>query len=175
MSICLFSCNEKKIKKEEIVLNTINKKWMQKQIVIPSTAVPFAAILPKNAPAKYTIIAFYDGSCSMCYIELKKWEETMHNYKKLGLDNVAFKFILSGNSRGVVDYYLTELGFPTDLVYYDSKDEFNTQYPFLKEPRYKYSSILLDKNFNVLFIGNPTISKVDNDRFLTLIKRKILF
>ena len=169
LSICLFSCKEKD-HKETLEFNAINKKWIGKQIVIPPSVLPFAGTLSKKAPTKYTIIAFYDGNCSMCYIELKKWKKTMSDYKELGLNNVTFKFILSGNSKGVVDYQLTELGFPIDLAFYDSKDEFNTKYPFLKEPGYKYSSILLDEKEKVLFIGNPTISDVDNDRFLTLIK-----
>ena len=170
LNISFFSCNEKKINKDESVINSINKKWIGKQIVIPPSVLPFAVTLSKKAPTKYTIIAFYDGNCSMCYIELKKWKKTMSDSKELGFNNVTFKFILSGNSKSVVDYHLTELGFPIDLAFYDSKDEFNTQFPFLKEPGYKYSSILLDEKEKVLFIGNPTISDVDNDRFLTLIK-----
>ncbi|MBA0884908.1 hypothetical protein [Flavobacterium undicola] len=171
LSTCLFSCKENIEKKKNVALNSINKKWIGKQIVYPLTVKPFVDTVQKKIHNKYSIVAFYDGSCSMCYLELKKWEKTMQIYKKIGLGNVAFKFVLSGNSKSVVDYYLTELGFPIDLVYYDSKDEFNAEYQFLKESGYKYSSILLDEMDNVLFIGNPTISKEDNNMFLKIIKK----
>lgn len=170
LSFGMFSCKDRIDKESPIILNFINKKWIGTKIDFPSTIIPLRDTVSKSKQGRYRIVGFYDGHCSMCYAQLIKWQKTIKNYKEEGFKNVNFMFIFSGNSKGYVEYSINQLGFPLDLVYYDSKDVFNSQYSFLEESEYKYSSMLLDENDNVLFIGNPTISKEDNNTFLKIIK-----
>lgn len=169
LSFCLFSCKENTVKKE-IIVKSVNKIWKGKKIVFQSSIIPLSDTKQMNKQSKYTILGFYDGHCSVCYGELVKWRKIIQDYKKKGFDDVVYKFVLSGNSKAYVGYSLKELGFPIDLVYYDSKDIFSSEYQFVNESGYKYSAMLLDENNKILFIGNPTIYKKDNDRFLEIIK-----
>lgn len=171
VGICIFSCKDNITKKKEVIIDKINKEWVGKKIMLPNTILQIGKIVDsKKKLSKYKIVGFYDGHCSMCYAQLAKWNKVMENYRNEGLDNVSFMFVFSGNSKGYVEYSINQIGFPLNFVSFDSKDVFITKYPFVLESGYKYSSILLDKNDKVLFVGNPTISNEDYKMFLNIIK-----
>lgn len=118
---------------------------------------------------KFTIVAYYNGSCSACYLQLSRWIKTLENLKKTNL-NVDFKFILSGDSNAVLKANLEEINFPLINAYHDKNDEFGMKYNFLLNESYTNSSMLLDKNDKILCIGNPIDSNGDMNKYIELMK-----
>lgn len=171
LSFYFFSCKENTKNKEKTEVNAVNMVWKGKKIIFPSSLKRLSDSLQKPKNNKYTIVAFYDGHCSICYSELNKWKTVMKDYKKRNFNNVNFKFILSGNNKPDVEFNLINMNFPLHQVLYDSKEEFNGNYKFTTEYRYKYSSMLLNENNIILYVGNPTNSEKDENEFIKRIKQ----
>lgn len=122
----------------------------------------------KKEKTKFTIVVYYDGNCATCYFQLLKWRDFIEKNKKNHLQT-QFKFILSSYSIAVLKANLEDINFPLENVYHDKNDDFINKYEFLLNDDYTNSSMLLDEFHRVLYIGNPTISKTDKDKFIKLI------
>ena len=122
-----------------------------------------------NKQSKYNVITYYDGDCGVCYLQLSKWSEFIKSLKRINND-ISFKYILSGNSKAVVKANLEEINFDLVNVYYDEKNEFVNKYPFLVDKRYENSSILIEKNNKIVYIGNPTVSNDILNKYIELLE-----
>lgn len=170
--VLLDSCQYEKNKQLDISKNEtkINQKWKGKNVFFGESLKSLSKNAPPNNKAKFTIVAYYDGGCSVCYFQLKKWFEIMKSFEVY--KNVSFKFILSGYNRVYLENNLKVLKFPIDYVQHDEKEEFVNEYKFLLDPYYENSAMLLDKDNKVLFIGNPTISKNVKERYIEIMSAK---
>jgi hypothetical protein len=157
------SCKDSK-KNESHIEYKNNENWVGTNITFPKSLTKFEHE-NLNKKSKFNIIVYYNGDCGICYLQLLKWNKIIEDFRKLKSD-ISFKFILSGNSSAVLKANLDNIGFSLKDVYHDENDEFGEKYSFLLDKEYIHSSMLLDKNNVVLYIGNPTISKTDKDKYL---------
>ncbi|MBU2903431.1 hypothetical protein KO529_01435 [Arenibacter algicola] len=149
-------------------LTKINEKWMDEQLVLPLSLERLKDSLPIKNVKPYTIIAFYNGNCSACYLELHKWKKVIPQLSKV--NQVEFKFILTGPSKPFLQYNLEEIDFSIDFVFYDKNDEFINHYNYMNSAGYLFSSLLVNRDNDILSIGNPTISNDDLIRFIKLME-----
>lgn len=167
--ISIFSCkqNDSIVDFKE---KTNNNIWVGKKVYFFKSikALKSDKIIKDNNNSKFTIVSYYDGNCSFCFLELAKWSKKMN---ALNINNnVSFKFILPSDNITSLNINLENIEFPKQLVYHDSKREFGDTYTFLSEKGYKNASILLNQNNEILHIGNPTISKIALKTYLETIK-----
>ncbi|MFL1011694.1 MULTISPECIES: hypothetical protein [Flavobacteriaceae] len=165
--IFINSCNGLREKKE----NTSNAKEV---VVLGSILNSYQSIKPlavsndsSGLEKKYRIVAYYNGDCGVCYLQLFKWKKMVQKFASFDVD---FKFILSGNSSAVIKANLEEIGFPLEVVYHDQKDEFGKAHTFFLDRGYKNSAVLLNKKGEILLIGNPTISTDIMNNYLKFLK-----
>lgn len=165
-----YSCKQNEIRKNKYDQQLVsrNEKWVGQKILFSKSLKPFdSQKLKKQYDTKFTIVTYYDGSCSFCFFQLMKWVEAE---KTLSIYDVSFIYILAGLNITVLEINLEKIKFPLKDVFHDSKDEFGGKYNFLLEKGYVNSSILLNQNNKVLYIGNPTISEDDKNKFIELMK-----
>lgn len=143
--------------------------WKNLEIEFPQSLIPLE-LNPKEKQINsgFTIVVFYDGDCSVCYIELMKWIQLIDEFNELNF-NTNFRIILSGNNEFILRHHLEKIKFPIEYCYYDSKNEFIDQYQFFIAPNYWNASVLLDENHKILTIGNPIISSKNKNEFLGLL------
>ncbi|MCH7413641.1 hypothetical protein MM213_09105 [Belliella sp. R4-6] len=110
----------------------------------------------------FTVVAYYDGNCSACYLELIKWLDLVKEFEQ----DLNFKFILSGNGEALIKHQLVKIGFPLELCYFDPKDVLIDSFPFFITPNYLNSAVLLNDQNEITKIGNPTISQKSKIDFL---------
>lgn len=167
--LLVFSCKNNEETSESFKLNeNVNENWAGKNIIFPKSLVKFNYKIA-NEKHKFNLIIYYNGNCGVCYLQLLKWNNIIEDFKKLN-QNISFKFILSGNSSSVVKANLENIRFSLEDVYHDEKEEFGEKYEFLLDKEYINSSMLLDENNKILYIGNPSISETAEKKYIELLK-----
>ena len=162
----LFSCRQPKQNQIERTPDSVNAKWRGKKISLPQSLEKIDSNNQNSVSenSEYSIIAYYDGNCNKCYAELKKWPKIIDEFKNENL-NVNLKYILAGFNKALLKSYLEQANIPLQDFYYDYNDSVLLKYSFLTDPGYIHSAMLLNSNDEIVFIGNPTISKEDKRRY----------
>ncbi|MFY0631708.1 MAG: redoxin domain-containing protein [Flavobacteriaceae bacterium] len=149
--------------------NKVNEQWKNKNIVFPSSLKSLNLLDQKeNDNSKFNIVVFYDGNCSSCYSELKKWRLLIKEFYDSKID-VSFKFILTGMNSNLVKSYLEEIEFEYKNVFFDAKEEFKKEYGFMLENNYRYSSLLINEEKKIVYVGNIMLFKTVKEKYLKII------
>lgn len=168
--ILFFSCNKKEQTveiKNNIYSEDVNYEWKGKKIFYPKSVHPI--IDKKEMKHQFSIVVYYDGGCSVCYIQLLDWIKCIKDIEGINND-IQFKFILSGYTKKLLEINLRKINFPLEKVFFDSKNDFISKYSFFLDKGYENSTILLDKSDKILLIGNPMISENMMKKYIELIK-----
>lgn len=179
--LILFSCNRNQAKKiEEVIIDPINKelisinsKLIGKEIILPEL-VPLQTKYSTSGlnKSEFTILVYYDGNCSGCFLQLSKWVE-MSKILNRANSNINYKFVLWGANEPLIKYNLNEFNIYLDDIYFDEMKYFGENYSFLLEPNYLFSCILLNKNNRILQIGNPINSIFSREAFTRILKKEM--
>ncbi len=154
LSLTVIACNNRKKQPESI--ESIIKKY--KKIELPNIQED----LQNSKSLK--IATYINGDCSVCISELSIWKEWVIKDSC----SVQFLFFFHSTDSLRLDYII--------------KNYFNIEYPLIYDKESKYLSIndikkddkmfqtfLLDKDNNVLLVGNPLLNK----KLADLYKREI--
>ena len=169
--ITVISCKSDADNKLVLIDNEINEQWVNKNILFPSSLKPLNLLPQKEKDSsKFNVVVYYDGNCSSCYVELNKWKVLIKEFNDSKVD-VSFTFILTGMNSNLVRSYLKEIEFEHENVFFDAKEEFKKVYGFMLENNYRYSSLLVNEQNKVVFVGNLMLFKGFKDRCLEEIQK----
>lgn len=160
---CLFSCQE--TEKERV--SRLVREWEGKGIVYPHNA-HFSILgrdtnyLPKS---EYTIVAYVDSiGCTSCKLQLPQWKRLIAQLDSI--ENTTVLFFLHPKDKKEMAYILERDNF-THPVCIDEKDAFNKLNKFPIDMTFQ--TFLLDKDNNVIAIGNPVHNPNVKELYLKLI------
>ncbi len=164
--LILCSCKHDNLKQVPNEVLEANNKWIGEQVSFFKSINPLSQNLEitKNE-SSFTIVAYYDANCSLCFFELTKWVKEIEDFN---IYDVSFKFILTSNNITSLKINLENIQFPITDVYHDGKDEFGNRYNFLLDHGYYNSSMLLDNNNKIIYVGNPTISQAVKEKYVKI-------
>lgn len=112
--------------------------------------------------ADYKVVSYVDSvGCLSCKLQLDKWKEIIHRIDSVSDVRVPFVFFFSPEKQRDVVYATKSGGFDHPIVL-DLKNEFNALNHFPAD--FNFQTMLLDKDNNVVAIGNP----VQNPKILEL-------
>jgi hypothetical protein len=174
------SCESKKASETERTVNN----WMYKTIKLPNitpvNVIEKYAIEPQiDSTKEYKILLYIDSTgCTYCKLNMNIWKQYIE--EMIGKTNFFFYFHPKNEQELLVSLKRKKFNYP---VYIDNEDEINTLNHFPKDPMFQ--CFLLDKNNNVLAVGNPAINKniwklykkiitgeILDERLVTFIKTK---
>ncbi|MBS1592594.1 MAG: hypothetical protein JST07_10870 [Bacteroidetes bacterium] len=119
----------------------------------------------------YTIITYINVSCSVCIAEIDKWNEFFDTASN---GNLQIKLIFYSEDKFEYIKYLSETNgikkFPFPF-YLDNKETFAIKNPIFKDKTVD-KTILINKNGNIVLIGNPLHSKEIESKYLNKIQQK---
>ena len=128
------------------------------------------SLLNKKLNTDYKLIIYRDSlSCSVCYVEtLPYWQKLMDELNCYSKGKLDFIFILSPLKKDETNLRLNlEVSEFKHPIYIDMKRNFQQENPQL--PKFEELNVfLLDKNNNVIMIGDP----LENKKIKELLKRK---
>ncbi len=168
--IVICSCDSKKAHVKNVVATMMSQQMkmpldkMQCRYHLKDTVVT------DDLTADFKFVVFVDSSeCSPCFIDgLYQWNNFIDEIGRVN-DKVKFVFIVSPKKEQMEDVYLS-------ISYCGIKQHIyvDTAYAFIDENRYLAKErdlqiFLLDKNNDVLLVGNPKT----NDGIMSLLKRTI--
>ncbi|WP_281989365.1 hypothetical protein [Aquimarina aggregata] len=145
-------------------LKELNNIYTNKELQLTSSL--FNRIIKNKENAKHTLLVYYSADCSSCFEQLKRWEQTLLYFQGFG-NNLNIKFILYTNDETIIEEELEKVNFPKSYVIYDHRNEFIKRYDHAAE--YPYNTMLLDKDYKILFIGSPLDSESIKKHYTELI------
>ena len=146
-------------------------EWEGKEILFPTHST--FTIQGKDTvdfdfrDAEYKIVSYTDSTgCTACKLQLKRWKDLMSEVDSLSHVNVDFLMYFHPKDMKELRYLTRRDGF-THPVCFDEKDDFNRLNRFPSEMMFQ--SFLLDKENNVVALGNPVLSPKVKELYLKLI------
>jgi len=174
---CLFSCNNKKMPKEETA-KTDKFTLLDKKIIIPQNS---EAYLMKNEVADsvkeslwasdYKILLYLDSAaCTDCSMKYKDWENIMYETNITFPDKVTFLFFVHPVSKNKVlaSLILNNFNNPVFVNEINEIDRLNNI-----SQQFSFQCFLLDKNNRVLLVGNPFIDDNVWEKYKTAINGNV--
>ena len=165
--LCLASCAES----DKERLSRLVSEWERKEILFPAHST--FTIQGKDTvefnfkDADYKIVTYVDSAgCTSCKLQLPRWKELVTEVDSLTDGRVPFLFYFHPKDIKELRYLTRKDGF-TYPVCFDEKDDFNRLNRFPSEMMFQ--SFLLDKENNVVALGNPVLSPKVKELYLKLI------
>lgn len=118
--------------------------------------------------SRYKYVVYYDSmDCKPCKIhELKQWNRLLQDYD---IQDVSCVFIFSVKNSDLysyIEYYdELQLDYP---IFFDKKNCFLKKNPYIPEEN-KFHAFLLDKNNNIILVGNPLYNEKIKNILLKII------
>lgn len=164
----LISCKQKNIEKENAIA-----RWLGKEIVIPEGSIyqiGDTAVEYCFDAADFKIVTYVDSTgCTACRMKLNEWDKFINEIK--GIDDVEINFVLI---IGTKDKYQV-----TDILKINSFDHpviIDTEFGFSKLNKIsedvKLHTFLLDKDNNVVIVGNPINNPKMKELYYKLLKNQ---
>lgn len=175
LCVCLFiaSCSES----EKERLSRLVKEWEGKEILFPDHST--FTIQGKDTvdfdfqDAEYKIVTYIDSiGCTSCKLQLHNWKKLIERVEKLTDKRVAFVFNFCIKAKRDLQS-LTKADNFEYPVCFDEKDVFNRLNNFPTDV--SFQTFLLNKENEVLAIGNPVHNKDVEKLYLKIISNKELF
>lgn len=169
--ICCFSC--KQIKQEELVLSVLNE-WIGKELLVPDSTCFFKYDENYNFcsdfdKADYRILNYIDSlDCLNCNLRLKEWNILIKELSEKGKTVIpVFVFSPKNTNRMKEIFPLVKRNALTFPIVIDSLDLFNKLNNFPLDNR--FHTFLLNKDNQVLYIGNPVHNPKIEELYLKVI------
>ena len=165
--LCLASCAES----DKERLSRLVSEWERKEILFPAHST--FTIQGKDTvdfnfkDADYKVVTYVDSAgCTGCKLQLPRWKELIAEVDSLTDGRVPFLFYFHPKDIKELRYLTRKDGF-TYPVCFDEKDDFNRLNRFPSEMMFQ--TFLLDKENNVVALGNPVLSPKVKELYLKLI------
>ena len=165
--LCLVSCAES----DKERLSRLVSEWERKEILFPAhstfTVQGKDTVDFEFKDADYKVVTYVDSAgCTGCKLQLPRWKELIAEVDSLTDGRVPFLFYF--HPKDIKELrYLTRKDSFTYPVCFDEKDDFNRLNRFPSEMMFQ--SFLLDKENNVVALGNPVLSPKVKELYLKLI------
>lgn len=161
MSGCINSNNPERI--DDLV-----KEWNGKKIILPDSMLDVRFVERINLnDADFTILSYIDGEgCLGCKLQLQLWNDFLNDIDSISDANVETLFIVNSRDKRELKYLLRSEDFK-EKVFLDINNEFQNLNSIPESPL--VHTLLLDKNFNVIAIGNPISSESVEDLYKSII------
>jgi len=154
----IFSCDDSS-KKERIIQNELESRIGDKLFL------PF--ISDSLNSTKFKIVTFVNGDCPSCVNELDLWENILPEFSKN--DSVTLLIYLYSSNFDYLKRTCKVLSDPSVIVLMDQKKTF---YIRNNLPENKlFHTFLINKNDEILLVGNPIRSKQLENLYLKLLER----
>jgi hypothetical protein len=167
---CLFSCkkDEQRAKVEQIV-----KEWTGKEIrlpeEIPCKVMDLDTVYPELASYPYKVLVYIDSlGCTDCKLRLPEWKRIIYESDTIAPGQIAFLFYFHPKSEKELTYLLKRDQFDYP-VFFDIGNKIDKLNHFHQDMMYQ--SLLLNKENQVLLIGNPAMSSKIWDLYKQLVTK----
>ena len=170
LGLVISSC---KRKDPVATVENIVKEWKGKEINFPDDL--FFTIYGKdtvpsvNQDKQYKILMYIDSiGCTSCKLKIEKWKEFIEYLEPLMDGKIDYLFFFHPQRTGVkklkAELYSNGFSYP---VCFDLDDKLNKLNQFPQES--DFQTFLLDKNNQVLVIGNPVNNSAIKELYLEIL------
>lgn len=123
-----------------------------------------------KATLKY--VCYIDSlECSPCILKnAYKWNDYINKFENYN-DKISFSYIISSSSSKEIMTQVKESGF-CQTIFIDTLKRFSLQNPHIPKES-MYHVFLLDKDNNIILVGNPLINKVIEDKFYSVVEKTL--
>lgn len=175
----IISCIENKQNAPKIkTLESVAEKALNQKLYIPDSLdiyIPFPNCLKQKEEmlnTKFQIYSKVDASCGTCIGEINSWNELIHDFS---IYNVPIFLICSSDDNFELIKYFCESSLITDFgypIFFDKKNEFVKENEFMAIDK-NFETVLIDKNGNIIALGNPVHSKGIKEIYLNEIQKRL--
>ncbi|SEK19796.1 hypothetical protein [Parapedobacter koreensis] len=135
-------------------------EWIGKEIIFPPgsdcSKMGEDTPCPNLSHTPYKVLVYTDSvGCTSCRLNLHVWKAYMEEIDTLASGKVDFLFYFQPKNRKELDHLLKRDKFE-HTVFIDEKGEISQINNFPEEM--EYQSFLLDRENNVLSVGNPVMN-----------------
>lgn len=168
-----FSCKNEQKEKEMQIAQLVNE-WQGKQIIFPENPI-FTRYLTDTTEfqipkSDYKVLIYVDSTgCTSCKLQLPKWKELIEYTDSVTQGKIPFLFFLHPKDAKEIRYLLKRDGFDSPVCI-DMDDKLNKLNKF--PTNITFQTFLLDKDNNVVVLGNPVHNIAVKDLYLKQITGK---
>ena len=151
--IILANCNNPKKQYEQAI-----REWSGKRILFPDSMRSIFGDIVPPPESDYTIVAYFDSvGCTGCRMKLQFWNEFMSKVDSLiGKENITL-FLITESADLIKIKHLIRQNHFNDAVINDSHGSFKKLNHISNDQNLQ--TFLLNRNNDIVIIGNPTESK----------------
>lgn len=157
--ICIISVISCKKSDKRVSAENIITEWMEKSIVFPSDitiSYMGADIVIDEISTPYKILLYTDSTgCTSCKLKLSVWKYYIEELNSIAPESTTFLFYFQPKSKTELIDLLKQEDFRYP-VYFDSIGEINQMNNFSNVM--EYQCFLLNKDNQVIAMGNPTLN-----------------
>jgi Protein of unknown function (DUF1573). len=151
--VFLSSCKENE--KERIT--QLVTEWQGKEIILPKNPVFTQYVTDtidyRIPQSDYKVLVYIDSiGCTSCKLQLDGWKEFIASVSSVSVDSIPFLFFFHSKDYREIRYLLKTSSFDLPISI-DKEDELNKLNQFPSD--IMFQTFLLDKNNNVVVLGNP--------------------
>lgn len=123
-----------------------------------------------EATLKY--VCYIDSfECSPCILKnAYKWNDYIYKFEDYG-DKISFSYIISSSNSKDIITQARESGF-CQTIFIDTLKQFSLHNPHIPIESL-YHVFLLDKDNNIILVGNPLNNKAIEDKFNSIVKKTL--
>jgi len=155
-ALSFVGCQESKRSAAEKIV----KEWMGKEIIFPEEIdcwyMGRDTLCPTIRDVPYTLLVHTDSvGCTSCKLNLPLWKHYIQEIDSIAPGQVDFAFYFQPKSRKDLGHLLRRDRFE-HVIFIDQADALKKSNRFPEEM--EYQCFLLDRQNNVVTIGNPTLN-----------------
>lgn len=153
---------------DRTVAENIVKEWAGRQIVLPDVMTDFlSGDTIDLSDADYTILCYIDSvGCTGCKMKLSLWEYILNKIDSTSGYDINFVMIVDSTSVRELKALLESYRFRRN-VYHDTAHTINNHNHF--PANIAFQTVLMDNDFKVALIGNPTHSQKIEELYTTFL------
>lgn len=166
--IFTFSCQNKKAKEIETVLNEMKGETIRFPNILKATLMGEDTLCPDILKKENRIVVYFDSTgCTECKMKLNEWT-TIIRFAKDSVSNLSFLFIMSPQKdkslsvRSILKRH--EFNYP---VFIDSLNQFEVLNKLNRDSR--FHTFLIDKHNEIVLVGSP----IGNEKMWKLYKNYV--
>lgn len=153
---------------------SILSEWIGKNFIFPPNVQFVNNISQKeetlNLNKKFKLVTYIDSiGCIACKLKMHLWKDLIKEFENVSQNNISFVFIINSKDNKEINYILEESEFEYPVCF-DKNDLFNKTNNFPKN--IELQTFLLDKDNNVILVGNPLFSISIKNLYLRQISEK---